>query len=892
MNKARKIFKNLLCLSTILMISACGSKVEPTPTPDPDKSNPDPDPDKPNPDKPNDLKEPPKYNEDSFSIHYARDDRKFSDWALWLWPDGGEGKEYAFNGVDEFGAVAAYPLSSFSLTSAGKLGFIVKSAGSWNSKDPDGDRFIEFSNLEKDSNNIYHVYLKSNDSNIYLTPDLKLKDDIKTAKFLSANEVTLVTSNSISNYAIYEDKKEIYKKDLSKPLTVVQIKLGNIAAKIEKEYEISVTFSESKATLTKTISKRALYKTDAFNKQYNYDGELGAIYSKNETVFKVWSPISSIISLRIYDNGTPLSVDKEKGNDNFKEYTMEKDDKGVFSKVVSGDLSNKYYTYVVTNSSYKEQEIVDPYAKGCGINGLRGAIIDFSKTNPDNWNKLTPLNIDRKAMTVYETHVADVTSSATWNGDYENKKKYTGLYESGTTYTSDGKTIKTGFDHIKELGVNSVQLLPIFDQANDETLDKFNWGYNPLNYNCLEGIYSKNPYDAYERIKEFKNLVLNYNKANINIIMDVVYNHVNGALGSNFDVLMPGYYFRYKADESLANASGCGNETASDMYMYRKFMVDSIAFWTKEYKLGGFRFDLMGIHDIDTMNALTKKAKEINPNIVIYGEPWDMSAQLKTFETATQRNASKFEGFGQFNDQMRDSLIKGGLNSVSSLGWVDNTIGKTSDIDLTRIQKGLLGSTVNPGVFEINDPDKTTNYVTCHDNYTLYDRFMATEQISEADAKKMNALANSLVFTSQGTSFMLAGEEFLRTKQGDNNSYESSYEVNELDYSLKVKNYDLFSSYQKLIKLKQTVDGLHLDKDNVNKVNININNDGNMISYDIKDSLNNLTYKIIHTNGYNVSSLKTLNLEGYKLYLDTINPTKTINNATKLEAFETLIVYK
>jgi len=169
---------------------------------------------------------------------------------------------------------------------------------------------------------------------------------------------------------------------------------------------------------------------------------------------------------------------------------------------------------------------------------------------------------------------------------------------------------------------------------------------------------------------------------------------------------------------------------------------------------------------------------------------------------------------------------------------------------------------------------------------------MATEQISEADAKKMNALANSLVFTSQGTSFMLAGEEFLRTKQGDNNSYESSYEVNELDYSLKVKNYDLFSSYQKLIKLKQTVDGLHLDKDNVNKVNININNDGNMISYDIKDSLNNLTYKIIHTNGYNVSSLKTLNLEGYKLYLDTINPTKTINNATKLEAFETLIVYK
>lgn len=871
MKKSKKIIAGLLTLSSLCIMTSCNeNNVVPDPEPEPS---------------PSDLVNPPTYDEDSVSIHYYRKDRKFSNWALWLWAENKEGKEYTFNGVDDYGAVAAYPISTFDLGTT-KLGVIVKSAGSWSSKDPDGDRFIDFSNLKKDSNNIYHIYLRSGDSSMYDSPDFTVSDEIKSAVFANENIITIVGSNEISSYKLYENNKLIVDKTIDSPSKVVSEKLPNEIS-FENNYEVKVTFEKSKATLSMSVSKRLLYKTDSFGEKYNYDGELGAIYTNEKTTFKVWSPVSSKIVLRIYDNGTPKSVNEELGNDNYKEYQMVKGEKGVFTYELSGDYSNKFYTYVVTNTSFEDKEIVDPYAKSCGINGLRGAIVDFSKTNPDGWNEVKPLNIDRKALTVYETHIADVTSSSTWNGTKENAKKYAGVYESGTTYTLGDKTVSTGFDHIKELGVNAVQLLPIFDQANDETKDNFNWGYNPLNYNCLDGIYSKNPYDAYERIKEFKGLVKTYNEENINIIMDVVYNHVNGANGSNFDVLMPGYYFRYKNDGTLSSASGCGNDTASDMYMYRKFMVDSIKFWTKEYKLGGYRFDLMGLHDVETMNQLTAEAKKINPGIVIYGEPWDMTSLIDN--TATQKNANKFEGYGQFNDQTRDALIKGGLSGASELGWIDKKSSITSNDDINKIINGIKGYTVG-AAFKIEDPDKTVNYVTCHDNYTLFDRFMATNSVTIEDAKKMNLLANSIVFTSQGTSFMLSGEEFLRTKDGDHNSYQSSYAVNELNYALKISNNDNFESYKKMIKFKQETSGMHLDKDGSKSLNVTVLENRNVISYEIDGG--DKIYKIIHSNGYKNNGENKVNLSGYSLYLDTVENSKVLSEETLLSEFETIIAYK
>lgn len=577
---------------------------------------------------------------------------------------------------------------------------------------------------------------------------------------------------------------------------------------------------------------------------------------KKRLHLKVWSPLSSEIELRIYENGTPTSVNKDLGNDEFVVHKMEKGEKGVFSVEVTGDLEGKYYTYVVTNSKYTKDEIVDPYAKSTGVNGLRGMIVDFSKTNPIGWEDAEMNDHSRTELTVYETHVADVTSSETWGGTKEKAKKFTGMYEEGTTYSEGGKTVKTGFDHIKDLGVNAVQLVPIFDQANDElkTDDKaFNWGYNPLNYNSLEGIYSSNPYDGYAKIREFKELVKAYNEAGINVIMDVVYNHVMTATKSNFDILMPEYYYRYDAKGSFANGSGCGNETASERSMVRKFIVDSTEFWAKEYHLGGFRFDLMALHDVETMNAVIKNLKEkVNENIFVHGEPWTGgTSPLDPIDAASQANLYKFEGYGAFNDKFRDALIKGGMSQPTEKGWAINLESVLTG-DEENVKRGISGKT---GTIN-TDPLKSTAYVTCHDNYTLYDRIQAayasadgsdTSQVpSDEIIADLGTLSNAVVFTSQGTSFMLAGEEFLRSKGGDHNSYDSGYKVNEHDYSRLIDFPEVYENYKNLIEFKQEFDGLHFKtaEEIENNVIFNEESTSGVIDYTITDDEG--TYRIIH----------------------------------------------
>ena len=831
------------------------------------------------------------YDEDVIAFHYNRKDSSYETWALWLWENnGGEGAEYAFSGVDSFGAYGIYKLSTWTDPITNGLGFIVKSAGSWGAKDVSDDRIVNFSKFVKTEDGVYNVFLKSGDKGIYTSSDLTYANSIDTAAFTSTTTIDFVTTNKVKSYSLYENDVIIGGETFETPKSSWTATLSDDKkADFNNSYKVECVFEDGK-TLSSNVSLRNLYSTSEFSNQYNYDGELGAIYSESETTFKVWSPVASKIVLNVYNSGTPVSVSATKGDDTLTSYNMTKGDNGVFSSTVSGDLAGKYYTYKVSNGNYPNgKEIVDPYAKGAGVNGLRGMIVDFSKTNPTDWDSVEPLQIDRKALTVYETHVADITSSRTWSSLATNSslaKTFKGAYLSGTTYSKDGVTVTTGFDHIKELGVNAVQLLPIFDQANDEINKSFNWGYNPLNYNVLDGSYSSDPYDGYARIKEFKQLVQAYNEAGINIIMDVVYNHVNGLNGSNFDVLMPGYYFRYDASGNPSNGSGCGNETASEMYMFRKFMVDSTSFWASEYKLGGFRFDLMGLHDVTTMNRLVNRLKQINPSICVYGEPWTGgTTPLPESEQAKQSKLKDFQGYGAFNDKMRDELIKGGLAASSEKGWITSTSGYAINSALTG---GIRGITyITPAV---SDPNKAVSYVTCHDNYTLYDRIKAAGITDEATVKKMAMLANSVVLTSQGTSFMLAGEEFLRTKQGNSNSYNASYEVNELDYSLKIKNIDMFNNYKKLIAFKQNVDGMHLNTVTSLTISSSL---GNRISYDITDTENNLTYKVIHTNGYSENTLGNVNLDGYTLYLDTLNRSDlTLSSSTSLKSFETIIAYK
>lgn len=824
----------------------------------------------------------------SINIHYKRTAGDYTGWSLWLWKT--DGHKFDFNGTDDFGVYAKYTLEEIGVTEEDKMGLIVaKNPGStWDAKDGNNDRFVDFSLYEKDDKNCYNIYLFQGEEEMYSNASKAKPDNISKAYFKTTKKAYVVVSNPASAYELLKDTTVVKSGTLDN-VTEFNVELEQ-DINIGDEYGIKVEFAATKTKLTSTVAINKLYN-DAFDAQYAYDGELGAIYTKEQTTFKVWSPVSKKIELIIYNNGTPKALDASKGSDEvFKKQEMTKGEKGVFELTVTGDLEGKYYTYKVYNSQNKNgKEIVDPYAKSAGVNGQRGMIVDFSKTNPEGWDSVSALQIDRKALTVYELHVADLTSSATWGGTAANAKKFLGLKETGTTYTENGTTVKTGFDHIKELGVNAVQLLPIFDQANDEVNVEFNWGYNPLNYNCLEGCYSSNPYDGYARIREFKQVVQAYNQAGINIIMDVVYNHTNSVIGTNFDVLMPGYYFRYNNDGSLSNGSGCGNETASERRMFRKFMIDSTNFWMEEYKLGGFRFDLMGLHDLETMKQVVETCETINPGAVIYGEPWTGgSSTLNENLRAVQKNANQYEGYGAFNDVFRDELVKGGLNPSSSLSWISCTYQtKLDDEKMAQGIRGVtkVGATILPG------PDYSINYATCHDNYTLYDRFRAAG-ITFSDLKGMAMLANSMVFTSQGTAFMLSGEEFLRTKQLNNNSYNASYQVNELNYSLKIKNIDMFENYKKLISLKQTSPALHLDDDH-NDFEVEFLNSNNTIRYKLIDNVNNIEYVIIHQNGRASGNTEEIDLTGYTLYLDTLG--KYADEALgqiELGRFETIIAYK
>ena len=856
------------------------------------------------------------YDAIGFTIHFNRKDNNYSTWGLWLWEDGKEGGIYEFEGTDAYGAYVTFEFSEWSANlEQSRLGFIVRKLDSW-TKDYDSDRFIEFSKFTVNPSGYYDIYLKSGDKTMYTNAAGEVADIVEKFELSKPVNNFLVwfqLNKEYESYTLYYGDKELVSSatqatDVNTLIATnnkLQYNLGTSMPDITKEFKLVVKFKLSGKEQTVFADKSTLYKNKAFADAYTYNGELGAIYEPSKTTFRVWSPISSEIKVRVYETGTPASatingkkVTFKNGSDQYQEFAMNRIENGAWEYVYEGNHEGKYYTYVVTNSSFKNREIVDPYAKSTGINGYRGMIVDFSKTNPLGWDDVKVHNIPSTSLTVYETHVADVTSHISWGGSLENAKLFKGLYETGTTYTAGNITVSTGFDHIKELGVNAVQLIPIYDQANDERPDNdetrtdgskraFNWGYNPLNYNSLDGIYSSNPYDGYAKIIEFKELVKAYNEAGINIIMDVVYNHVSGLDGSNFDVLMPKYYFRYRSGVA-SNGSGCGNETASEMPMYRKFMIDSTEFWAKEYKLGGFRFDLMGVHDVTTMNELVANLHEnVNSSITVYGEPWTGGTIALSGTAASQANMHKFEGYGQFNDKIRDALIKGGLNSATAKGWVTNN-STVNSIDVNELINGFKGITLS----KETDPSKSISYVTCHDNYTLYDRIKASGTTNEILVKRMAMLANSCVFTSQGISFMLAGEEMLRTKGGNSNSYESSYAVNAIDYTLKVKHMDMFNNYKALIALKQNANVFGKDAQQIaSDVTIEQNDNGSLIIMRVKDTFNKVEYIICHSNG--VSGTKVVNLEGYTLYLDTLNQsTLQLTTSTTISPYQTIIATK
>lgn len=536
-----------------------------------------------------------------------------------------------------------------------------------------------------------------------------------------------------------------------------------------------------------------------------YDGnDLGATYTKKQTTFKVWSPEATRVQVRLYSKGSA----QEQGERVLLTQDMTKGEKGVWSTVVEGDQKNVYYTYLVTVNG-KTNETADIYAKAAGVNGDRSMVVDLDSTDPENWDKDKHIVYDDPTdAVVWEVHVRDFSIDVSSGVSDENKGKYLAFTETGTTLNGEGE-ISTCVDYLKKLGVTHVQLLPVYDYATvDETKlneDQFNWGYDPKNYNVPEGSYSSNPYDGNVRIKEFKQMIQALHNADIAVIMDVVYNHTYTAEGGAFEKTVPGYYYRMKEDGTFSDGSGCGNETASDHLMYRKYMIDSILYWMNEYHIDGFRFDLMGVHDVDTMNEIRKAVDKQTDGkkIILYGEPWTGGAIGTTADTCVQSNIKKLDTrIGAFNNMIRDA-VKGDVFIAEKGGFVQSEGEKETLMD--GIAANCLSNSLNSWA---KQPSQSVTYTSAHDNFTLYDKLVLSYKKDESfetcdeTLVAMNKMSGAIILTSQGISFMQAGEEFARTKQGDENSYASSTEINSLKWT-SLKTYaDLVSYYEGLMQIR------------------------------------------------------------------------------------------
>ncbi|MET0466386.1 MAG: type I pullulanase, partial [Chitinophagaceae bacterium] len=497
------------------------------------------------------------------------------------------------------------------------------------------------------------------------------------------------------------------------------------------------------------------------------------------------------------------------GGDVIATHDMKKDKEGSWLIDLKGDHYGRYYTFSAMIDGKWMDEVPDPYAKATGINGKRGMVIDLPRTNPAGWlQDKSPALASPTDAVIYELHVRDASIAA--NSGIKAKGKFLGLTETGTVNAAG---LSTGLDHLKEMGVTHIHLLPFFDYNSvDETQpdQKYNWGYDPLNYNVPEGSYATDAADGAKRVKEFKELVKVFHANGLKVVMDVVYNHTGVTDHSNFNQLVPGYYYRHTADGKLSDATACGNETASERAMMRKFIVESMAYWVNEYHIDGFRVDLMGVHDITTMNLASRELNKIKPGILLYGEGWTAgSSPLPDSARALKKNVARLEKIAVFSDDIRDG-IKGSVFDHEDRGFVS---GKPNMEE--SIKFGIVAALQHPQVdySKVNyskaayatQPAQTVTYAECHDNHTLWDKLaISAKDATDAQRKEMHKLALSIVLTSQGIPFLHAGTEFLRSKKGVENSYESPDQINQIDWDQKTANKDVTDYVKGLIQLRKS----------------------------------------------------------------------------------------
>lgn len=781
------------------------------------------------------------------NIHYYNYDENYEATEVLAWKSQATPGSYPLTDTDEYGGV--YHVGLAGEDKEGELSFTIYNDGI---PDTTKERTID---LSKASGNVIDVYTVEGKTDVWYSAG-SIVD--KTPAVLTANfsQGTTKQIDVTLSKAIDTEDKNTYTKFKVTDETGTSYKVHHIwneepgvlkSTKVVLEEPVSLNHTYAityEDWIACEVDITGAFSSESFEEEYAYDGDdLGAIYTKEKTNFRVWAPTASKVELNLYEAGS--------GDCLIETVPMTADKKGTWVYEKTGDMNGVYYTYNVTVGG-ETNEAVDPYAKSAGVNGKRGMVIDLDSTDPEGFaGDIRPEFKNMTDAVIYELHVRDLSANA--SSGIKNAGKFLGLTECGT---KNGDGIATGLDHIKDLGVTHVHLLPSFDYASvDESKDdnQFNWGYDPQNYNVPEGSYSTDATDGSVRVEEYKEMVQTLHKNGIRVIMDVVYNHTFSSEDSNFQKVVPNYYYRMNGD-AFSNASGCGNETASERAMVRKYLVDSVVYWATEYHVDGFRFDLMGIHDIETMNAIRQALNEIDPSIIIYGEGWTSGdSPLEETKRALKSNTSLLNGIAAFSDDIRDTL-KGNVFDALDKGFVSGKEGMENDIKYS-----VVGATENEQVdykaYEKANgawspsPSQTINYVSCHDNYTLWDKLATSNpEDSVEDRIKMNQLASAIVFTSQGIPFIQAGEEMLRSKPLEDgtfssNSYNLSDEVNALKWDDLTKYQDVYNYYKGLIAFRKAHGALRMSTTEEVQKNLSFIDvpDSNVVAYTIDNSPNGET---------------------------------------------------
>ncbi|MFU0799142.1 MAG: type I pullulanase [Xylanivirga thermophila] len=676
-----------------------------------------------------------------------------------------------------------------------------------------------------------------------------------SAIFDNLTEIDILTTRQLSDedlnsFYVMDDQgqeleiKEVKKIDDNRAKLILD---PNVQIDVSRIYQIgSDRFEPCSAIMRGILDQQEFY--------YNGD-DLGVTYNNDASIFKLWAPTAKLVSLVLYDNageynGAGEVIDHSSG----KEIEMQPADKGIWQIKVDGDLNGKFYMYKVEFANNIVNYAVDPYAKAVSANGQRSAIVDLKSTDPEGFAPYKkPAFVSPTDAVIYELHVRDFSIDE--NSGMENKGKFLALTENDTKGPED---IYTGIAHLKDLGITHVHLLPVFDFKTidelqvdnpDSSKPKYNWGYDPQNYNAPEGSYSTDPTDPKKRIEEFKQMVQVLHDNGIRVIMDVVYNHTYTTGQSPFDAVVPGFFYRTDDNGKYTNGSGCGNEIATERAMVKKYIKDSVKYWVKEYGVDGFRFDLMGLIDNQTMTEITQELKDIDPSIFIYGEPWQAGGSPLPVEYQTTKGKQKGKGFAVFNDNFRNA-IKGG-NDDATKGFATGESGKEQDI-----VNGIRGA-----IDDFTDsPTETINYITCHDNLNLWDKIIKSQGLDNSDpyknvdldnvmeneTVKRSILANGIVLTSQGVPFIQAGDEILRTKYGDHNSYKSPDAINKISWQNKAMFKPVFDYYRGIIKLRKEHPAFRMNTKEAIENNLVIcraNND--IVVYQIKEYANNDPWKNI-----------------------------------------------